>query len=189
MEQQIRIGEQNLTLEFGLIDDVINVDDLTKIDTSNIFGESVTISAAVNRIGLMMSEVGANLAGLKLDCKFYENQYRNRLRAQASKSGGSYIVIVDGEKISVKITEKALETCYDSEPDWLVLKKDIINTERNYNSLSSLYWAMQEKSRKLNGLISGTTPEEYIAGIIEGKVNGILIGKGGVSKKAPSLGK
>lgn len=104
MEQTIRIGEKELTLEFGLIEDVINVDDLTKIDTSNIFGEAVTVSAAANRIGLMMSEVGSNLAGLKLDCKLYENDYRNKLRAQASKNSGSYTIEVDGEKVNVKLT-------------------------------------------------------------------------------------
>lgn len=186
MKQEIRIGEQNLTLEFGLIDDVINVDDLTKIDTSNIFGESVTISAAVNRIGLMMSEVGSQLASAKLDCKLYENDFRNKLRAQASKNSGSYSILVDGEKVSVKLTETGLATCYDSDEEWLKLKKETILLERNHNSLNSLFWAMQEKSRKLNGLISSTTPEEYIAGIIEGKVNGILIGKGG--KKAGSIG-
>lgn len=188
MQQEIRIGEKVLTLEFGLIDDVINVDDLTKIDTSNIFGEAVTISAAVNRIGLMMSEVGANLADLKLDCKLYENDYRNKLRAQASKNAGNYVIIVDGEEVKVKLTETGLTTCYDSEPKWLQLKREVIGAERNYNSLSSLYWAVQEKSRKLNGLISSTTPEDFIAGIVEGKINGILISKENKIKKAPSIG-
>jgi len=126
MEQTIRIGEKELTLEFGLIEDVINVDDLTKIDTSNIFGEAVTVSAAANRIGLMMSEVGSNLAGLKLDCKLYENYYRNKLRAQASKNSGSYTIEVDGEKVNVKLTETGLATCYDSEPEWIKLKREII---------------------------------------------------------------
>lgn len=186
MQQEIRIGDRTLTLEFGLIEDVINVDDLTKIDTSNLFGEAVTISAAVNRIGLMMSEVGANLADLKLDCKFFENNFRNKLRAEASKNAGSFKILVDGEKIPVKITEKALETCYDSEPDWIEIKRNINQTERNFNSLSTLYWAIQEKSRKLNGLIASTTPEEFIAGVIEGKVNGILIQNS--NKKAKSLG-
>jgi hypothetical protein len=40
-----------------------------------------------------------------------------------------------------------------------------------------LYWACQDKSRKLNGLVQGTTPEYYIAGMITGKINGILIHK------------
>lgn len=186
MQQEIRIGERSLFLEFGELDDIINVDDLTKIDTSNLFGEAVTVSAAANRIGLMMSEVGANLASLKLDCKFYENNYRNRLRKQASKNAGNYKILIDGEEISVKISEKALETCYDSEPEWQELKKEIITAEKNFNSLSALYWAVQDKSRKLNGLISGTTPEDFIAGIVEGKVNGILISKK-QSSKASSI--
>ena len=43
--------------------------------------------------------------------------------------------------------------------------------------LDSLYWACQDKSRKLNGLVNGTTPQEFVEGMIEGKVNGILIKK------------
>lgn len=186
MQQEIRIGDRTLTLEFGLIEDVINVDDLTKIDTSNLFGEAVTISAAVNRIGLMKSEVGGTLAGLKLDIRLFENDFRGKLRAQASKNSGSYTIKIDGELVSVKITEKALETCYDSDPEYLKLKREAITMERNFNSLDSLYWAIQEKSRKLNGLISSTTPEEFIAGIIEGKVNGILITKGSQKKSLGS---
>jgi len=43
--------------------------------------------------------------------------------------------------------------------------------------LSSLYWAIQDKSRKLNSLVNGTTPEEFISEMVAGKVNGILIEK------------
>lgn len=185
MTQEVQIGERILTLEFGLIEDVINVDDLTKIDTSNIFGEVVTVSAAANRIGIMMSEVGANLASAKLDCKLYENDFRNKLRSQASKNSGSYKIVVDGEEISVKLTETGLATCYDSDDEWLRLKREIITLEKNFNSLSALYWAVQDKSRKLNGLVHSTTPEDFVAGLVEGKVNGILVSKG--QKKVGSI--
>ena len=56
-------------------------------------------------------------------------------------------------------------------------KKNFIKAEKNFNALSSLYWACQDKSRKLNGLTNGTTPKEFVEGIIQGKVNGILITK------------
>lgn len=187
MQQEIRIGEQTLTLEFGLIDNIINVDDLTIIDTSNLFGEAVTVSAAVNRIGLMKSEIDSVLAGLKLDLRLFENNFRNSLRAEASKNAGSYTIQVDGEPVKIKLTETGLATCYDSDPEWLKLKREVISTERNSNSLDALYWAMQDKSKKLNGLVASTTPEEFVAGVIEGKVNGILLQKGKV-KKAGSIG-
>lgn len=178
MEYVIHIGDRPITLKHDDIEDVVNVDSLTKIDTSNIFGEAVTVTAAVNRVGLMKAEVESNLAGLKLDCRIYENNYRSNLRKQSSKSGGSYIIKVDSEEVSVKLTEKALETCYESEPEWIELKREIIRAERNFNSLDALYWAIQDKSKKLNGFISNTTPEEFVDGLIEGKVNGILISKG-----------
>jgi hypothetical protein len=188
MTQEIRIGEdQVVTLEFGLIEDVINVDDLTIIDTSNLFGEAVTISAAANRVGLMKADVDSKLAGLKLDLKLYENGFRNSLRAEASKNNGSYSIVVKGEKVTIKLTETGLATCHDSDPEWLRLKREVIAMEKSSNSLDALYWAVQDKGKKLNGLVASTTPEEFIAGVVEGKINGIMLSKG-QKKKAASLG-
>jgi len=178
MKYQIHVGDKPITLEHENIDSTINVDDLTKIDTSNIFGEAVTISAAVNRIGLLKSEIEARMAHLKLERKIYEGTFKAKLRKQASNDSGYYTVKIDDEDVRIKATEKALETCFETDDKWIQLQRDFIKAEKNFNALSSLYWACQDKSRKLNGLVSGTTPEDFVAGMIEGKVNGILIRKG-----------
>lgn len=185
MKYEIRIGEHPITLEHGLIDEIINVDDLTRIDTSNLFGEAVTVSAAANRVGLMKAEVEGTLADLRLDLKVFENNYRHKLRAEASNNTGNYTILVDEKEAKVKLTEKALETCYESDIEWIELKRSINKAEKNFNSLSALYWSIQDKCRKLNGLVSSTTPEEFVAGIVEGKINGILVNKS--TKKAGSI--
>ena len=177
MKYTIHVGDQPITLEHDNFDSIINVDDLTKIDTSNLFGEAVTISAAVNRIGLLKAEVEGLMADTKLEIKIFESNYKSKLRKDASKSGGTYTIRVDNEDVSVKITEKALETCFESDEKWIELMRRFNKAEKNFNALSSLYWATQDKSRKLNGLVSGTTPQEFVEGLIEGKVNGMLITK------------
>lgn len=177
MKYTVHIGTEPIVLEHDDLSRSINVDDLTSIDTSNIFGEAVTISAAVNRIGLLKAELGKRLAEDKLECKLYEGNFRNRLRREAANSGGTFSLRVDNDSVKVKITEKALETCFETDPEWIKLKKAFITTERNFNALDSLYWACQDKSRKLNSLVNGTTPEEFVEGMIEGRVNGILISK------------
>lgn len=177
MKYTVHIGTIPIILEHGDFDSTINVDDLTKIDTSNLFGEAVTMSAAVNRIGLLKAEVEATMSELRLDCKIFEGRFRSDLRRQAAQNNGSYLIRVNNEDISVKLTEKALETCFENDPEWIELKRQFIKAERNFNALSSLYWATQDKSRKLNGLVSGTTPSEFVEGMIEGKINGILISK------------
>ena len=179
MKYTIHVGTEPIILEHDNIDSSINVDDLTTIDTSNIFGEAVTISAAVNRIGLLKAEVESRMAEAKLEEKIYVGGFIANLRRQAAQSGGKYKMKVGKDEIEVKLTEKALDSSYETDEGWIKLKKAFIEAEKNFNTLSSLYWAMQDKSRKLNSLVNGTTPEDFVEGMIEGKINGILIKKKG----------
>lgn len=177
MRYTIHIGDKPIVLEHDTIDSTINVDDLTKIDTSNIYGESVTVSASTNRIGLLRAEIEGQMAEKKLDLKIFEGQFKAKLRQQAANNSGYYTLRVGNEDVRVKLTEKALESSFETDEDWIKLKKEFIQVEKNFNSLSALYWACQDKARKLNGMVSGTTPEDFVEGLIEGKVNGILIHK------------
>ncbi len=177
MKYEIFIGDRKVTLEHGNLDSSVNIDELTTIDSSNIFGEHTTISAAVARIGLLKTEVEARMAEAKMAYRLYEGNFKAKLRKQASKNGNKFTIRVDNEDVEVKLTESALSSSFETDKDWLQLKRDFIQAEKNFNSLDVLYWACQDKSRKLNGLVNGTTPEEYISGMVSGKVNGILIKK------------
>tara|TARA_R100000541_G_scaffold56964_1_gene66755 strand:- start:526 stop:1059 length:534 start_codon:yes stop_codon:yes gene_type:complete len=177
MEYKINLGGQEITLYHDNMDSSINVDDLTKIDVGNIYGDAVTISAAVNRIGLIKAEVEALVGETKLDYKIYEGQFKAKLRKQAANNAGFYTIRIGNDDVKIKATEKALETCFETDEKWIELKKAFITAEKNFNSLSSLYWACQDKSRKLNTLVNGVTPSEFVSEMIEGKINGILIQK------------
>lgn len=178
MEHKINIGEYNIILEHDDYDDVINVDSLTTIDTSNIFGECVTISAASNRIGLLKSDLQAEMDANKLETRLLESKIKTNARKQAADNSGFFFMKTsDGEEVKVKATEKALENCFDNDSEWKELKQKYIQLEKSFNYVSSLYWSMQDKGRKLNGLVTATTPKEFVDELIEGKVNGILIKK------------
>lgn len=177
MKMTIHVNGKPIVLEHDNMDSSINVDDLTTIDTSNLFGEAVTISAATNRIGILKAEVEGVMAEAKLEEKIYIGKFISNLRKQASQNGGKYKMQVGKETIEVKLTEKALETSFHTDSKWQELKNKYITAEKNFNALSSLYWSIQDKSRKLNSLVNGTTPEEFLSGIIEGKINGILVTK------------
>ncbi len=177
MEYKINVGGQEITLYHDNMDSSINVDDLTKIDVGNIYGDAVTISAAVNRIGLIKAEVEALVGETKLEYKIYEGQFKAKLRKQAANNGGFYTIRIDNDDVKIKATEKALETSFETDERWIELKKAFITAEKNFNSLSSLYWACQDKSRKLNTLVNGVTPNEFVSEMLEGKINGILIQK------------
>lgn len=177
MEYTIHINGSPITLIHDNLDRTIDVDDLTTIDSSNLFGEHTTISAVVNRIGLLKAETESRMGEAKLDYKLYEGQYVAKLREEASKNGGKYNIRVGNEDIPVKLTETSLKTCFETDEKWLELKRNFIQAEKYFNQMDVLYWACQDKSRKLNGLCSSVTPEEYVQGLVEGKVNGILIKK------------
>lgn len=176
MKYTIHVGDKPIILEHDDLESTINVDDLTKINPSNIFGEAVTISAAVNRIGLLKSEVEGIMAETKLEYKIYEGTFKSKLRKQAA-STGFYLVRVDNEDVRVKLSETSLASSFETDERWIELKKKSITAEKNFNALSSLYWSAQDKSRKLNSLVHGVTPEEFVAELIEGKINGILVKK------------
>ena len=161
MKYLIHIGDSPIELEHGNLESTINVDELTTIDTGNIFGEHVTIAAAVNRIGLLKSEIQAKMSLCRLEEKIYVGKYRAERRRDAANDSGFFKIRVDNE----------------IDKEYIRLRTEFIQAEKNFNALDSLYWACQDKSRKLNGLISGTTPEDFIEGLVEGKVNGILINK------------
>lgn len=177
MRYTIHIGNKPIILEHDNLDSTINIDDLTTVDTSNLFGEAVTVSAAANRIGLLRSEVESNMALAKLELKIFEANFRSRLRKQAAENSGFFNLVVDEEEVKVKLTEKALESSFENDSKWVALQKDYIKAEKDFNALSALYWAIQNKSRTINNVVGGTTPEDFVSELVEGKVNGILIKK------------
>lgn len=177
MKYTVHIGNQPIILVHDNLENSINVDDLTKIDTSNLFGEAVTISTAVNRIGLLKAEAEGLMADAKLDARIFEGEFISQKRKEAAENSNCYFVRVGNEDVKVKATQGALDTCFETDKKWISIKREFIEAERTFNYLNSVYWAMQDKARKLNGLISGTTPEDFISGVVEGKINGILIKK------------
>ena len=81
------------------------------------------------------------------------------------------------EEVKIKATEKALETCFEDDPDWIKLKHNLIKSENNAAKLASLFWATQDKARKLNNLAAGVTPSDFVDQLVSGTINGILVKK------------
>lgn len=177
MKYTIHVGKYPITLEHGDLDENIDVDKLTTIDTSNIFGEAVTMSAATNQIGMLKAEAECKISLRKLKIRVLETRLKTQKRREASANSGFFFLHDGDESIKVKATEKALESCFEENEEWISEKKKLIKNERDFNNLTSLYWGMQDKSRKLNGLVSSTVPEEFVAELVEGKINGILVSK------------
>ena len=66
-----------------------------------------------------------------------------------------------------KVLDKAFQTA----------KKNYIESQRDYGYLDSLFWAISDKSKKLNHLLPAVVPEDFYNELVEGEINGILIKK------------
>lgn len=177
MKYTIHIGENPIVLEHDDIDDVINVDALTTIDTGNLYGEMVTVTPVTNRIGLMKAEVEKLVAEAKLDLRIFESRFKNNLRKDAALNHGSFNTRVGNDDVKIKLTEKSLESAMDSDDKWIKKKRNLISREGQLGQMEALYWACQDKSRKVKSLVDGTTPQEFIKNLVEGTLHGITIKK------------
>lgn len=177
MQYTIYIGEKPVVLKHDDFGDSINVDSLTLIDHSNLFGELTTAAASANRVGLMKAELENLLADSKFELKIFESKFKAKKRIEASENGNMFFVEVDGQQVAVKISEKALDNCFETNDEWIALKKKDMELERRLGLISSLHWAAQQKSRSLANVISGVTPSEFMDELMEGSVNGFIIKK------------
>ena len=173
MKTVLHIDNNPIELTMADFDSEIDVDDITSINYSNLFGEYVTISTLMNRIGILKARAEAIYAEKKLEFDIYEATQRKRLRREAAMNS-NYFKIEDQQ---IKLTENSLEEAIIIDEGWQVNKKNVIKAQETLNKIDSIYWAISSKSKKLEVLLKPVTPEEFFDEIIEGKVNGILIKK------------
>jgi len=160
----VTLGSKILHFTFGQFDDNIDVDDLTRIHYENLFGEAVTVSTILNRIGIFRAEAEDIYEGLKLDAEVYESERKQELRKLAKDT-------------ATKITDKAVEEEMIVSKNYKLKWKAAIKAKKNLGIINSIYWSIQSKDSKLSVLMNGITPEEFESGIIEGKINHIYIKK------------
>lgn len=177
MKHEVLIGEKRITLEHIDLKKSIDVDELTTINVTNLYGDAMTSSASLNRIGMLRAEAQNDVSMKKLRKKVFESNYRDNKRKQAAENSGKYSIDINGESVDVKLTEKALESCFYTDPKWIAMEKELIEAQTSWEKIDSLYWSAQAKDKKIGGLINGITPEEFIDEMVEGRVNGYLIKK------------
>lgn len=173
MRTVITAGERTIVLLSGDFEMEILLDDITKIDYSNLYGEAVTIAALLNRVGMLRSDAEADLSEAKLSCDIYEADLRRRLRREAVMSGGR--VKVNDE--AIKLTENSLNEIIILDKGYQMKKREVITAQKNYAYVDNLFWAINAKNGKLNNLLPKVTPAEFVNELVEGHVNTFIIKK------------
>jgi hypothetical protein len=174
MKTVITAGERTIVLVSEDLDMEFLLEDITKIDYSNLYGEAVTIAALLNRVGMIRADAEADLSEAKLSCDIYESDLRRRLRREAVMNGGR--VKVNDE--SIKLTENSLNEVVILDLGYQMKKREVITAQKNYSYVDNLFWAVNAKNGKLNNLLPKVTPQEFVNELVADKVvNTFLIKK------------
>ena len=175
MEILVHFNNVPVTLSTDGFEGTVDVDRLTAIDYSNLYGEAVTVSALLNKIGLLRAEAEKTMAEKKLERDVYEAEKKRVWRREANANSGKFTV--DGEE--VKLSEKALDEALLLDDGYQDLSMEFIDAQRNFSMLDSLQWSVQDKSKKLNNMLKPVTPQDFVNDLVEGEVNSFYITKKG----------
>lgn len=160
----LHFGNQVITVKFGKFDDEIDADSLCRIDYGNLYGEAVTVSALINRLGILKAEAEFIFKQKTLEYEVREAQFRKDERRKANADG-------------VKLTEKALDDIVILDEGLIVMRNNIAKAEKDLKIIEALYYAVLSKDKKLNNILKPLTPQELENEIIEGRINGLIISK------------
>lgn len=160
----IKIGDKSYALIFDKFDDDMNIDDLLKIDYSNIIGEMVSFPVIVNRFGQLLAEAESQVAEAKLNLDVFEAKMKERLRIQLAEENNGKAPTVE-----------ALNNAVISEKSYQVMKRKLIESQKTRDYVNSIFWSAKDKSEKLNKLSLSVQNGDIADSVIEGRVNSVLI--------------
>jgi hypothetical protein len=175
MDILVHFNDVPVTLKTNGFEDTVDIDRLTSIDYSNLYGEAVTVSALLNKVGLLRAEAERAVSEKKLEKEVYEADMKKGWRREANRNGGKFTI----EEEEIKLSEKALDEALLLDEDYQKLCLEYIEAQKNFSVLDALQWSVQDKSKKLNNLLKPVTPQEFLSELVEGKVNSFLIAKKG----------
>lgn len=166
MKKIINVGGQTLAIVYEEFDEKVDLDNLLKIDYSNLMGEIITFPIIVNRFGLLLADAESAVAEAKLTLEIYEAKAKERFRVQLLGENGGKNPTVD-----------ALNSAVIQDKGYQQMKRKFIDAQKVRDYLNSAFWSAKDKSAKLDKLSltiqDGELPDE----VLERRVNGIKVKK------------
>lgn len=167
MEKRIiQIGGNTYKLIFDNFDEDVDIDSLLKIDYSNLIGELVTFPVILNRFGILLAEAESQVAETKLNMDVYEAKTKERLRIELTEQNNGKAPTVE-----------ALNNAVVSNKAYQAMKRKYIEVVKTRDYINSIFWAVKDKSEKLNKLSLSIQPGDLSDSVIEGRVNNVLVKK------------
>jgi hypothetical protein len=162
----IQISGNTYKLIFDNFDEDVDIDSLLKIDYSNLIGELVTFPVILNRFGILLAEAESQVAETKLNMDVYEAKTKERLRIELAEQNNGKTPTVE-----------ALNNAVVSNKAYQAMKRKYIEVVKTRDYINSIFWAVKDKSEKLNKLSLSIQPGDLSDSVIEGRVNNVLVKK------------
>ena len=162
----INIGSKQYVLVIDEFDEELDVEDLLKIDYSNLIGELITFPVIENRIGLMLADAESKVAEVKLNRDILEAKLKEKYNLQLTDQANGKRPTIDAINAAV-LQDKGYQAILRSK----------IAAEKARDYANSLLWSAKRKSGKLEKLSLTIQNAEIPPEMIEGRVNGIVIKK------------
>ena len=161
----IKLGEQFYTLSYQEFEDEVDIDELLKIDYSNLIGEMVTFPIIVNRIGLLLADAESKLSETKLNRDVMEAKVKERIRKELFEQNGKQPTI---DKVNDVLAQDA---------GYQAVYRKYIDAQKTRDYISSLFWAAKDKSSKLDKLSLTIQSGDVDDKLLEQTVNRVTIKK------------
>lgn len=158
----IELNNKMVVLKLEPFNTDVDMDEYTVIHFHNIMGEILTCSVALNRIGVLLAEIEQLVSESKLDNDIYYAQKSESVRKEMIRLGQ-------------KPTEATVESSIFISPEYKVKKQYYIKMQKNRDIINSFYWALKDKSTKLDKISDKLRPEEFEKDLVEEKINGVII--------------
>ena len=165
-KQVVNIGENQYKLLFDEFESDLEIDELLKIDYSNLIGEIITFPVVVNRFGNMLADAESKVAETKLNLDVLEAKLKERLKLELAEANGGKNPTVD-----------ALNSALILQKSYQAMRKSLIEAQKTRDYINSVFWSAKDKSEKLNKLSLTIQQGDVDESLIEGKVNSVLIKK------------
>lgn len=168
------IGGKAIDLISNDLKNELDMDTVTSIDHSNLYGEIATSSVLLNKVGLLRAQAESDYETAKLNFSVYKAQLSTEIRRESILNAGKVKV----EDIGlVKLTEATLEDILLINGELNAMQKELVKKKKHLAEIDSLYWALQSKDKKLTNLVPKVTPQEFFDNLHEGEINTFLIKK------------
>lgn len=158
----IELDSKMVVLTIQMFDTDINVEELMKIDYSNILGEILTFPVLINRIMNLKAEQQNIVKESKVDLDVFEAQLSETKRKK---------LYAENSKVTVGEVANAVKM----DATFIAKQKAHFAREKNLDYLDAMYWAAQSKSKLLEKVSDKIRPEEFTKEILEDTINGVHI--------------